>query len=394
MATFIQPEDSWLLWTFIIILTALAIYLEQRTKWGAKVTGPIIGLGLALIASNLNIIPMQSSVYDAINVYLVPLAVVLLLLKADIRSIFRTTKKTMIAFHLTAIGSFLGTLIGVALIHKIMPTIIEIAPAMCATYIGGSINFIAMTNTYRPSGNIMSAAIVADNLVMAVFVLLQTWMPSSKLFRRFYPHPYELEAERADSGELKAAHYWKPKQISLIDIAIVMAIAFGIAAVSAKGSALMAAHTTGVAQAFFGNQFVILTTLTLVVATLFPDFFKKLNGADEIGTFFIYIFFVTVGIPASIKEVVTQAPLLLVFCFVICAMNLIFGLGLGKLCKCSIEEISLGSNAAIAGPSNSAALAIARGWQALVVPGLLVGLWGDVIGNYCGIIMGSLLGLI
>lgn len=67
--TLIKPDDIWALWTVLIVFTALSIYLEQKTKWGGKVTGPIIGLVLAIIASNTNIIPAQSVVYDAVSTY-------------------------------------------------------------------------------------------------------------------------------------------------------------------------------------------------------------------------------------------------------------------------------------------------------------------------------------
>ena len=39
-----------------------------------------------------------------------------------------------------------------------------------------------------------------------------------------------------------------------------------------------------------------------------------------------------------------------------------------------------------------AVLAIAKGWQAMVVPALLVGTLGYVIGNYYGIFIGTFLG--
>ena len=395
MTSFIKPDDMWILWTIIIGIAALSIYLEQKTKFGAKVTGPIIGLGLALIASNVGIIPMESPVYDGINTYLVPVAVVLLLFKSDIRKIFTETKKTFLTFHLAALGTFLGTIVGVVLLRAMMPEIIKIAPSMAATYIGGSVNFIAMSNVFQPSGDIMSAALVADNLVMAIFILILLSIPGRKIFRKHYAHPYEelVESRSGSSDESQAAQYWKPKEISLMNIAIEIAIAFLIAAISVKIAGVIATTTSGPIKAFFGNQFVILTTITLICASVFPNFFSKLNGADEIGTFIIYIFFVTVGIPASIEQIITKAPLLLIFCLIICLFNVLFGLALGKLFKCNIEEIVLGCNATLSGPAGAAALAIAKGWNSLVAPGILMGLWGYVIGNYCGIFIGNIFGL-
>lgn len=393
--TLIQSENIWLLTAFVVVCAAVAVYLEQKTKWGSKVTGPILGLVIALIASNLGVIPMSSPAFDVVSNYLVPVAVVLILFKADIRSIFGTTKKELIAFHIAAVGTFIGTIVGVLLLAGIMPAIREIAPAMCATYIGGSINFVAMTQQFSPSGNITSAALVADNLVMAIFVLILTWIPGSKFFRKHFKHPYETLAEQGIAeGENKIASYWQPKPISLLDISLALATAFLIAALSSNLASFISVNTSGLIQAFFGNQYVILTTLTLILVSIFPNYFKNISGADEIGSFFIYMFFVTVGIPASLKEVITQAPLLLVFSFTICTINLLFALIGGKITKCSIEEIVIASDATLAGPSGTAALAIAKGWNKLIIPALLVGLWGYVIGNYCGVFIAQIFGLV
>ena len=64
----------------------------------------------------------------------------------------------------------------------------------------------------------------------------------------------------------------------------------------------------------------------------------------------------------------------------------------GKIFKFNLEEICIASNANVGGPTTAAALAIAKGWQAMVVPALLVGTLGYVIGNYYGIFVGTFLG--
>ena len=102
--------------------------------------------------------------------------------------------------------------------------------------------------------------------------------------------------------------------------------------------------------------------------------------------------FAVIGVPASIYLIVTQAPLLLVFCAIIVGMNMIVSFVFGKIFKFNLEEICIASNANIGGPTTAAALAIAKGWQAMVVPALLVGTLGYVIGNYYGIFIGTFLG--
>ena len=38
-------------------------------------------------------------------------------------------------------------------------------------------------------------------------------------------------------------------------------------------------------------------------------------------------------------------------------------------------------------------MAIAKGWEALIVPAILVGTLGYVLGNYYGMLVGTILGL-
>jgi uncharacterized membrane protein len=43
---------------------------------------------------------------------------------------------------------------------------------------------------------------------------------------------------------------------------------------------------------------------------------------------------------------------------------------------------------------NGVAIAISKGWHALIVPSLLIGVWGYIIGNYTGYLMGIILDIL
>ena len=138
-------------------------------------------------------------------------------------------------------------------------------------------------------------------------------------------------------------------------------------------------------------SYLIMTTITMICATAFPKVFNDAPGANEIGTFLIYIFFAVIGAPASIMSIITQAPLLLVYALIIVACNMLITLIFGKIFKFSLEEIILASNANIGGPTTAAAMAISKGWNKLVGPVLLIGTLGYVLGNYYGVLVGNLL---
>ena len=140
-----------------------------------------------------------------------------------------------------------------------------------------------------------------------------------------------------------------------------------------------------------GNKYLMITTITMILATYFPKFFGDLGGSQEIGSLIIQIFFVVIGIPASVSLIVEKSPLLLVFCAIIVSVNLLVTLFFGRIFKYKIEEVVMASNANIGGPTTAAAMAIAKGWTSLIVPVMLVGCLGYVLGNYFGIFVGDFL---
>ena len=64
--TLVAADDTWTLLFVLVAGVATAIFLEQKYTWASKVSGAIIALIMALILSNLGIIPIHSVLYDDI----------------------------------------------------------------------------------------------------------------------------------------------------------------------------------------------------------------------------------------------------------------------------------------------------------------------------------------
>ncbi len=371
MNSLISSDNTWMLWTFLVVWSAISIVLEQKYKWASKVTGAIIALLGAIIFANLKIIPTESAVYDSVWSYVVPVAIPLLLLKADIKKVKNESGKMLGAFHISALGTVVGTFISAFLLSSLIPHIAEIA------------------------GNITNATIVADNLVMAVYFFATMSIPSILFFKKKWG--MATEGEENISG---SSTYWTKKEISLKDIAVCLAIAFSVASLSNLLSEFISSviPTSNIllkmANSIFGNMYLIMTTLMLIVATVFSKQLEEINGAEEIGTFLIYLFFVVLGVPASISEIIKNGAFILVFCILAVFIHLVVTLGVGKLFKFKLDELLLASNACIGGPTTAVAMAIAKGWNSLIVPTMIAGVWGYVLGNYAGIIVGNVLQVI
>lgn len=392
--TLIQADDTWVLWTILIVFAAASIYLEQNFKWAEKISGPVIGLILAVVATNIKLIPSASPVYDTVNNYCIPLSVAMLLFRADIKRIIKDTGKMFLCFNISAVGTLIGAIVAYLAMNNFIPDLNKMAGVLTGSYIGGGVNLFAIASSVDMSETMLSAEVVADNFVMAIAFFLLLWLPSSKWGKKNYKHPHQEKVEAGGiSGDAKtmAGSYWGKKEISLLDLAMTISVAFVVATIATKIAGWLGSITSGLLNTILGNQFVILTIVAVALASIFPKFFSNLRGAQEIGTFLIYIFFVVIGCPADLWSVITNAPLLFVFCGIIAGINILWTLGVGKVAKLPIEELAVSSNANLGGPSSAAAMAVAKGYNDLIIPAILVGLWGYMIGTPLGLIITDLL---
>ena len=393
METLISPNDTWLLWAIMLITVGVSIYSEQTYKWASKITGPVLALVVAVVLSNLKVMPIQSPSYDVVWTYVVPLCIPLLLFRANIFKIVKTTGSMFGAFHVSALGTLIGAVVAAFTFRAVVPHIAKLSGIMTASYIGGGVNFFAVQATFKAPEELTNALLVSDNVIMTIMFLVLISLTGFKFFRKHYPMPHQLEVENSDSkDDMQAANFWKRKEISLLDIAKALGVAIFIAALSAKLSELIRlAPLPGVALDILSNQFLLITTISVAVATVFHKQLENIAGSDELGTYLIYIFFFTIGLPADIWLIIQRAPVLFLYCIVIAGINFLVTFGLGKLFKMKLEDLALSVSANLGGPMNAAAMAIAKGWKALVLPALLVGIWGYVIGTYLGIIVGNIL---
>jgi len=398
--SFIHPDNTWALMAITCGWAAFSIYAEQTWKWAARLSGVIVALLGALLLTNLGIIPANCVFFDEIIWgYVVPMAIPLLLLHCDIRKIGRESGRILILFLIGSVGTVLGAFLAYFLFAGKLPELSGVTAMMTGTYIGGTVNLVAMADVFRVSSETISAAVVADNLLMTLYFFVLILLPSVRFFAEKFQHPHMDEVQAKGVAE-QAEQYWGKKPISLKDIAINIAISVMVVWISTEiASAVSEAFPSGQGKGLlndmigglFGNKYLILTTLTMLIATIFAKPLETLSGGQEIGTYLIHLFFFAVGAPASIQAIFQHAPLLLLFCAIIVAVNMLFCFVFGKVLHFDLEDCILASNACIGGPTTAAAMAISKGWIRLVGPIMLVGTLGYVIGNYLGTFIGNFL---
>ena len=385
MQTWINAQDAWPIWGILVTGVALCIYLEQTQRWAAQLSGPVLALLGGMLLSNTRLLPGESPSYDIVESYLVPVAIPLLLFRANLLRIFRETGPMFAAFHVATLGTILGAFVAALIFRLSVDRVAEVAGVMTGSYIGGGVNFVAIKNHYQLASELSNPLLVADNFIMAGMFSLLFVIARSPFFRRHFPHPHSVDSDRADSQALAAKH-WDRKGISLLDIAKALAFAWAIAALSMVITAWIKRLGLSPAwQSLLASPYLWITVLAVAATTLFHKQMERINGADELGAYLLYLFFFVIGLHADLIQVIRNVPVLFLFCLVIALINLLVTLAVGKLLRMNLEELLLSVNATLGGAPSAVAMAVSAGWPRLVLPGLLAGVWGYVIGTFLGI---------
>ena len=374
----ITADQEWAIWTVLLAGAAFGLVLEN-TRAGRKLSGAVLTMGFTFLLSNLGIIPAEGvPAYDVVWGYLVPLAIPLLLLRADLRRILREAGPTLGAFAIGAVGTVLGTVIA----FNVIPLGDEgwkLASIFSATYIGGSMNYAAAAEVVGlREGALLTAGVAADNLVMALYFLVLFALPSVEWLRRLYVRRHH-EVEEG-SAALEASRASAAAFPDVTGTAVSLALAFCLCAVGYGLAELWGWRGAGI---------LVITALTVILATALPRQLERLRGAEVLGSFLMQIFFAVIGASANIGVVLSVGPKLFFFAALILTVHLLFLLTAGRFLRLDLAELVIASNANMGGPTTAAAMAVARRWQTLVLPAILCGTLGYAVATFIGVRLGS-----
>ncbi len=355
----------------------LGFWIDTRDI-GKKISGVVWVLTAGMALSNFHVIPFKSPVYDFVGGTLIPLAIPMLLFKANLRKIFTESGTIMLVFIVASLATITGAVLGFYLMDlgEIGP---KVAGVYTGGYIGGAVNFLAVSQAVEMTAEEFSVAIGASSQVSNLALLMLIAIPSVPLIVKMIPSAV-MDNITANREEHEAAQEFEPFRLTHVSAAI--AISFAICATSA----------------FLGDYFgmeqyniLIITVLTIVIANLFPHTMANLQGDFDIGMLLMYLFFAVVGAGTNATLFLSAAFNLFLYGMFIIIVHLSIVLVFAKVFKVDLADAIVASGAALVGPAVTAAIAISRGWRNLITPGIMCGIFGYAIATFIGVLVTKLL---
>lgn len=361
----------------LLVLSAIATRLES-TRWGRRISGVGLILIFTIASAHFGLIPRSAPIYGTIWTYLVPMAIALFLLKADLVRVVSEGGRVLIAFLAGMVGTAFGALLA-GILLDIGPNEASLAAIFSATYTGGSLNFVAVAEAIGFNDKSQLAASLAiDNILGVSFIIALNLAAGWKYAQSQFPWRAEGLVVLGAANEIE-----DDGPITLNGLLVGLAVAATVVALSEGLAAWIG---------FPQYSLLVLTIIMTLVATLGRRFVAHLRGEDIVAMIFMYLFFAIIGAGADIYGMLSAAPALFALVLIIFTMHLVFLLAAGKIFKLNYGELIIASLACVGGPPIAAAIAILFKWRNLVIPGILTGILGYVVGNFIGVGIFAVLG--
>jgi len=300
-----------------------------------------------------------------------PMAIPLLLFKADLRRIFRESGRVMITFLIASTATVAGAIIGFFLLDlgDIGP---KVAGAYTGGWIGGAVNLVAVSEAVKMTPTEASLVLSASNPVSVTALALLLAITSVSWFSRFIPTAFN---DDIGDEERKTIRESEAPRLIPAHIMGTLALSLGVCALAGYIGDLTGTRDYNI---------LTITVLALIVANLIPGILRQVEGEFEAGMMLMYIFFAMIGAGTNATIFLESAVILFVFGMMIIVIHLAIVLMAAKALKIDLAEAVVGSGAALVGPAVTAAIAISKGWRPLVTPAIMCGVFGYAIGTFIG----------
>ena len=385
----------------LVAVVSFWFWLEKKSGWKIfEFLPPLIFIyATPVVLSNTGLIPYESAAYDFLRHYGLPIFICLMLIKVDVLGAVRIMGKGVFVMLIGSVGVVFGGFLAYALGQAIVtpegfPLKFPLPEdswktfgTLAGSWIGGTGNMTAAHAALEGSGEHMTMAAAADQMVYLI------WLPlllGSRAFAEKFNRWMRVPADRLAMMDQAAAEHddtdHAPKMIQLLYLALV---ALGFTWISLELSQVLPPVVVGGATVVSASTWLILLVTTLaLIASATPV--RKLPAAQPIAMAIIYVYVARIGATMDLSNSSLETMgAFVAMAYVWIMIHGIFILTGAWLFRVDVHTLAIASAANIGGAA-SAPIVAAHHRESLVPASILMAMIGYALGNYLAILTGRL----
>lgn len=351
--------------------------------------------------------PEKSQLYFVASRFLLPAALVILTVVADLPATLRLGPKAVILFLTGTLGVVIGGPIALLTAGLVAPDLVggegpdavwRGMATVAGSWIGGAANQTAIREIFGTGADAFSIWVAVDVIVANVWmaVLLAIAANQAKVDAWLRADASAVDAVRRKAEAYEAEHARIP---TLKDLILILAIGFGATGFSHFCADILApffkSNFPGAAQFSVHSTFfwiVVIATAIGVGLSFTPARRLQGAGAMKVGSVFIYILVATVGLNMNIRAL-AETPAFFLIGGLWIAIHAALLILVARLIRAPAFFLAVGSQANIGGAASAPVVAAAF-HPSLAPVGVLLAVLGYILGTFGAWISGQAMRLI
>lgn len=388
-------NDPMVIFAYLAGVLGVVFWLSglPRLKKLFELTPPVIyAYFVPTISTTLGITPAASPVYDWMVRFLLPIALLLLMITIDLKAILRLGPTALAMVVAGTLGIVIGGPIAYLVFGRFLPEDAWMGlAALSGSWIGGTANMVAVAESVGTPDSVFGPIIVVDTVVgygwMGVLLFLSAWQ--GRFDRRIKARTEAIEETNRRLAEIDTHRH----PIDIRKAAIILAIGFAGAVLSVEwGAALPVLGDPTIISHTTWAVLIVVTGGLLLSFTPIRDLEEY--GASRLGYVALYLLLTAIGAQADLRAVLA-APLFFATGALWIAIHATVLLIAAWLLRAPLFFFATGSMANIGGAA-SAPIVAGVYHPAMAPVGLLMAVAGYILGIYaalgCAWILGAIAG--
>ena len=384
-------SDPVAIFGYIAALLAIVFWLSglPQLKKAFEIVPPVIfAYFLPTLSTAAGIIPLASPAYAWMTRYLLLVALVLLMISVDLKSVLRLGKMATFMMLAGTVGVIAGAALSYIIFRGFLPPDAwKGFAALSGSWIGGTANMLAIAQSVGTPQEVLGPLIVVDTVVgygwMGVLLYLSTWQ------RRFDQRTGARTSVMEETNARLAAIDEKRRPTDLRDLVMIVGLGFGsaIAAYSISGSLPALGDPTIISRTTWAVLIVVTGGLLISFTPV-----RRLEevGASRVGYTALYLLLGAIGAQADLRAI-AQTPLYIAAGVVWILVHIAVMFAAARIVRAPLFFVATGSMANIGGAAS--APVVAGVYHPAMAPvGLLMAVAGYILGIYGGLACAWMLG--